>query len=64
VMQLLMADIANEPFESFTQSKVLDVLGMTSSTYAQDLPDALALRRASAHRPGGQRIDGEFHRYP
>jgi CubicO group peptidase (beta-lactamase class C family) len=64
VMQLLMADVANEPFESFAQSKVLDVLGMASSTYAQDLPDALASRRASAHRPGGQRIDGKFHRYP
>jgi CubicO group peptidase (beta-lactamase class C family) len=64
VMQLLIADVANEPFESFMQSKVLDVLGMTSSSYAQTPPAALAARRASAHRPGGQRIPGKFHIYP
>jgi CubicO group peptidase (beta-lactamase class C family) len=64
VVQLLIADVANESFESFMQSKVLDVLGMTASTYAQDLPDAFASHRASAHRPGGERITGEFHRYP
>ena len=64
VMQLLIADVANESFESFMQSKVLDVLGMTSSTYSQNPAPALAARRASAHRPGGQRIPGKLHIYP
>ena len=64
VMQLLIADVAKESFESFMQSKVLDVLGMTSSSYSQSPPAALAARRASAHRPGGQRIPGKFHIYP
>jgi CubicO group peptidase (beta-lactamase class C family) len=64
VMQLLIADVANESFESFMQSKVLDVLGMTSSTFLQSPPRALAARRASAHRPGGQRIPGKLHIYP
>ena len=64
VMQLLIADVANESFESFMQSKVLDVLGMKSSTFSQSPPPALAARRASAHRPGGQRIPGKLHIYP
>lgn len=64
VMQLLIADVSNEPFESFMQSNVLDVLGMTSSTYSQNPAPALAARRASAHRPGGERIPGKLHIYP
>jgi CubicO group peptidase (beta-lactamase class C family) len=64
VMQLLVADVANESFETFMQSKVLDVLGMKSSTYVQSPPSALASRRASAHRPGGERIPGKLHTYP
>ncbi len=64
VMQLLIADVANESFESFMQSKVLDVLGMKSSTFSQSPPAALAARRASAHRPGGNRIPGKLHIYP
>ena len=50
VMQQLIADVSKEPFESFMQSKVLNVLGMTSSTYSQNPAPALAARRASAHR--------------
>lgn len=64
VMQLLMADVSNESFESFMQSKVLDVLGMKSSTYAQNPSTALAGRRASGHRRGGERIAGKLHIYP
>jgi CubicO group peptidase (beta-lactamase class C family) len=64
VMQLLIADVSNEPFESFMQSKVLDVLGMKSSSYSQNPPPALAARRASAHHPGGKRIPGKLHIYP
>jgi CubicO group peptidase (beta-lactamase class C family) len=64
VMQQLIADVAKEPFESFMQSKVLAVLGMTSSTYSQNPAPALAARRASAHRPGGERIPGKLHIYP
>ena len=64
VMQLLIADVSNESFETFMQTKVLDVLGMKSSTYAQNPPAALAARRASGHRPGGMRIPGKLHIYP
>jgi CubicO group peptidase (beta-lactamase class C family) len=64
VMQLLMADASNQSFESFTQSKVLNVLGMRSSTFSQSPSPALAARRASAHRPGGERIPGKHHIYP
>jgi CubicO group peptidase (beta-lactamase class C family) len=64
VMQLLMADVTNQSFETFMQSKVLDVLGMKSSTYVQSPPVALAARRASGHHPGGERIPGKLHTYP
>lgn len=64
VMQLLMADVLNESFETFMQTRVLDVLGMKSSTYVQSPPTALAARRASGHRPGGERIPGKLHTYP
>jgi len=64
VMQLMMGDVANESFESFMQTKVLDVLGMKSSTYAQNPLPALASRRASGHQPGGARIPGKLHTYP
>lgn len=64
VMQLLMTDVTNRSFETFMQSKVLDVLGMKSSTYEQSPPAALAARRASGHRPGGERIPGKLHTYP
>ncbi len=64
VMQLLIADVSGQPFETYMQSQVLDVLGMKSSTYAQDLPSSLAPRMASAHRSGGVRIPGKRHIYP
>lgn len=64
VMQLLMADVSKQSFESFMQSKVLDVLGMKSSTYAQSPSAELAARRASGHQHGGERIPGKIHTYP
>ena len=64
VMQLLIADVSGQPFESYMQSRVLDVLGMKSSTYSQDLPAALASRMASAHHSDGNRIPGKRHIYP
>jgi len=64
VMQVLIADVSGDTFESFMQSKVLDVLGMRSSTYMQSPQPALAARRASGHRWGGERIPGKLHLYP
>lgn len=64
VMQLLVADVANQPFESYLQTNVLDAIGMTSSTFSQALPPAFAARRATAHTPGAQRVDGKAHLYP
>jgi CubicO group peptidase (beta-lactamase class C family) len=64
VMQLLIADTSNQSFESFLQSQVLDVLGMKSSTYAQNPSPALAARRASGHQHGGERVPGKLNIYP
>jgi CubicO group peptidase (beta-lactamase class C family) len=62
-MQLLIADVSGKPFESYMQSQVLDVLGMKSSTYSQDLPASLASRMGSAHVAGNP-IAGKRHIYP
>ena len=64
VMQLLIADVSGQTFESYMQSQVLDVLGMKSSTYSQDLPASLASRMAAAHSSAGRPIAGKRHIYP
>jgi CubicO group peptidase (beta-lactamase class C family) len=64
VAQLLMTDATGEPFPALMDRLVLRPLGMTSSTYAQPLPDARAAQAASAHGPDGRPIAGRFHVYP
>jgi CubicO group peptidase (beta-lactamase class C family) len=63
IMQQAMIDIEKRPFPALMEDLVLRPLGMTSSSYEQDLsPDRLALA-ASGHS-NGKVIDGKRHRYP
>jgi CubicO group peptidase (beta-lactamase class C family) len=64
LMQLLLTDITGEGFASLVRSRVLDPLGMTSSTFEQPPPDAWAARLAHAHN--GQGVHGAvpWHVYP
>jgi len=64
VAQLLMSDVTGMAFPQLVQDLVLQPLGMIHSTYAQPLPDSLAGRAATAHRPDGTPIDGRWHTYP
>jgi CubicO group peptidase (beta-lactamase class C family) len=64
VAQLLMSDVTGRPFAEVMDELVLRPVGMTSSTYEQPLPDALAPRAATAHDRSGEPLPGEWHTYP
>ncbi len=53
LMQLLLTDVTGEPFAAMMRSRVLDPLGMTSSTFEQPPPDAWTSRLAHAHNGQG-----------
>jgi CubicO group peptidase (beta-lactamase class C family) len=64
IMQLAMADVSGKPFTEIMQEKVLDPIGMTSSSYEQSLsPERLALA-ASGHDRSGHVIPGKRNIYP
>ena len=46
--------VSGLPFDTYVQRHVLDRAGMTSSTFAQPLPDALAPRMAAGYRDDAQ----------
>jgi len=58
IVELLVRDVTDAPFESFMQSAVLDPLGMSSSTYNQPLPESLRARAAIEHDFKGKPIKG------
>ncbi len=63
VLQQLIADVTDKPFEAFMQSNVLSPAGMRRSFFAPPTKEA---RKAVAkgHRPGGDVIPGGWHTYP
>lgn len=64
VVQLAMADVTGESFESWMARRVLAAAGMSSSTYAQPLPEPLRGRAATAYRSDGGSPEGGWHVYP
>jgi len=63
IMQQAMIDVEGKPFPEIMADKVLGPLGMTSSSYEQDMsPDRFALA-ASGHS-GGKALEGKTHKYP
>lgn len=54
VLQLVMEEIAKEPFAAFMQREVLNPLGMTHSAYQWDA--ALRPNTAAAYDPSGRRV--------
>jgi CubicO group peptidase (beta-lactamase class C family) len=65
VMQQMVIDVTGKPFPKFMEEAVLKPLGMVSSTYAQPLPDDMAVRAAKGYGGiFGQRINGAWHVYP
>jgi len=64
VMQLLMTEVADKPFEQLMSELVLGPVGMSHSTFAQPLPADRMGDAASAHRRDGPVIPGKWHVYP
>ncbi len=64
MLQLALTDRLGKSFESVARSSVFDRVGMRSSTFQTNLPEALAKRAASGHRASGATIEGGWYRHP
>jgi CubicO group peptidase (beta-lactamase class C family) len=64
VMQQLLEDVTGTPFRQLLRELVLEPLSMSSSDYAQPLPDELHHRAATAHDEFGRPVPGRWHSYP
>ena len=62
--QLAVTDLLKRPFADVMRDLVLAPAGMSSSTYEQPMPDALAPRAARAHNGAGRRNPAPWHVYP
>ncbi|MGH6718838.1 MAG: serine hydrolase domain-containing protein, partial [Alphaproteobacteria bacterium] len=64
LMQLLLTDVTGEAFAALMRTRVLEPLGMTSSTFDQPPPEAWAARLAHAHNGQGAHGTVPWHVYP
>ena len=64
VMQLMVLDVTSQPFPEFMRQNVLEPIGMTSSSYAQPLPPAMAASTAAGHYQDQRPVRGRWHLYP
>jgi len=64
VMQVLLSDVAGQPFADLLRERVLEPIGMISSTYEQPLPEARWLDAATGYRPDGAAVEEGWHVYP
>jgi CubicO group peptidase (beta-lactamase class C family) len=59
VMQLVMTDVTGRDFPNLMQELVLSKAGMSRSTYAQPLPQALRSNAASGYQDNGKPVEGK-----
>lgn len=64
IMQLALMDVEKKPFPEILREKVLDPIGMTSSSYEQTLPPDRLKLAASGHDASGKVIEGKRFIYP
>jgi CubicO group peptidase (beta-lactamase class C family) len=64
IAQQIVIDVTRQPFPELMRELVFAPLGMTSSTYAQPLPPAIATKAATAHPWKGKPLRGRWHVYP
>ncbi|EDP69748.1 beta-lactamase [Flavobacteriales bacterium ALC-1] len=64
VMQLMVSDLEQNEFSDIMQKRVLNPLGMTSSTYANPLPKSYQNLAASGYKSDGSQVPGKWHTYP
>lgn len=64
IMQLLLTEVTGKSFPQIMRDSVLDLAGMTHSTYEQPLPKTLAASAATPYRDAGEPVKGGSHTYP
>lgn len=64
VSQLIIMDVTKEPYAEFMQKKVLNPLGMTSSSYMQPPPSGKRPSLATGYKADGKEVKGKYHVYP
>ncbi|WP_035423585.1 serine hydrolase [Asticcacaulis benevestitus] len=64
VEQLMMSDVTGKAFENLMRDTVLQPMGMRDSTFAQPLPDGIALRTTAGTLFDGTIVPGRSHIYP
>jgi CubicO group peptidase (beta-lactamase class C family) len=64
VMQLALMDVEKKPFPEILREKVLDPIGMTSSSYEQTMTPHRLKLAASGHDASGKVIQGKRFIYP
>jgi CubicO group peptidase (beta-lactamase class C family) len=64
ILELLVEDRLDQPFEDFMQIAILDRLGMAHSSYHQPLPQGLHLLSASEHTLDGKLVKGGRANFP
>ena len=64
VLQLIVTDITQQPYEVFMQENVLDPMGMTGSFFTQPPASSDSSLLASGYKADGTPIKGKYHIYP
>jgi CubicO group peptidase (beta-lactamase class C family) len=64
IVQQAMIDIEGKDFPSVMKEKVLDAIGMSSSSYEQTFTPERLLLAASGHTTGGASVEGKRYLYP
>lgn len=64
IVQRLIEDVTDAPFEEVVRDLVLLPFGMERSTFALSLPETLASDAAEGHRHDGVPVPGGGYRYP
>jgi CubicO group peptidase (beta-lactamase class C family) len=64
IAEALMVDTLGTPFVEAMDDLVLEPAGMTHSTFAQPLPEALRAKAVMGHLADGTEVAGGFHVFP
>ena len=64
IMQLMITDLEGDSFPDIMQKNVLDLMGMTSSTFENPLPETYHTIAATGYRANGDEVEGKWPIYP
>jgi CubicO group peptidase (beta-lactamase class C family) len=64
IIQAVIQDVTGQPFATAMKTLVLEPAGMTSSIFAQPLPESLVRRAATGHTQDGRELPGGWRVVP